>query len=374
MIRAHLYDADGHDREVALTDVRVGRLGAHQLLWVDAAAPTGDEISDIGRAFELRYDSLAALTRASRRPRLDSYGTYLQFDVGTIVERGDMAKARETPVDATSPAPRAAATGDQRLPAATVAPLRWDRLHLICGDRFVITVHERPLAFLDVFQRQDKGETRIGDLNGAALAASLLDMHLGTFFDAIERIEHAADELDDAVLARSGARGTLHTLAALRGEVADLRRLLALQREVVYGLSQPKFAALTGETAAPYLRTLNERFNRAIDAAESARALLLGSFELFATRTALETNDLVKILTFVTALLGALGVIAGVFGMNFPLGMFERRSPAFAAVLAGMGGLVLLAILVAWRRRWLTPQFGPEPPGEGERGPSPDER
>lgn len=362
MIRAQLYDADGHDREVALTEVRIGGLGSHRLLWVDAVAPTGDEMRDIGRAFELRDDSLAALTRASRRPRLDSYGTYLQFDVGTIVERGDGAAAEESRADPVSSAQRESIAGGQ-LPVVRSAPLRWDRLHLICGDRFVITAHDRPLAFLNVFQRQDKGETKIGDLNGAAFAASLLDMHLGTFFDAIERIEHAADELDDAVLARSGARGTLHTLAALRGEVADLRRLLALQREVVYGLSQPKFAALTGETAAPYLRTLNERFNRAIDAAESARALLLGSFELFATRTALETNDLVKILTFVTALLGALGVIAGVFGMNFSLEMFERRSPAFAAVLAGMGSLALLAVFVAWRRRWLTPQFGPEQPG-----------
>jgi len=367
MIRAQLYDADGHDREIALTEVRVGVLGSHQLLWLDAAAPTRDEMRDIGHTFELRDDSLAALTRASRRPRLDSYGTYLQFDVGTIVERGDAASAEETRTEAVSSPQRVTIAGDQRLPVVRSAPLRWDRLHLICGDRFVITVHDRPLPFLDVFQRQDKGETKIGVLNGAAFAASLLDMHLGTFFDAIERIEHAADELDDAVLARSGARGTLHTLAALRGEVADLRRLLALQREVVYGLSQPKFAALTGETAAPYLRTLNERFNRAIDAAESARALLLGSFELFATRTALETNDLVKILTFVTALLGALGVIAGVFGMNFPLGVFERRSPAFAAVLAGMGGLALLAVFVAWRRRWLTPQFGPEQPGNEAR-------
>ena len=63
--------------------------------------------------------------------------------------------------------------------------------------------------------------------------------------------------------------------------------------------------ALIGPTALHSLR------------ADRAREIVVGSFGLHATRTAQDTNQPVKMLTHVTVVIGLIGAIPGIFGMNF---------------------------------------------------------
>jgi len=105
--------------------------------------------------------------------------------------------------------------------------------------------------------------------------------------------------------------------------VSKLRALLVAQRDVFYGLSRPDFAIVTDSGAAPFYEALVHRFQRALDEVERSRDVVVGSFELFTSRTSQQTNDLVKVLTFLTAIVGFCAAIAGLMGMNFKLGFFE---------------------------------------------------
>ncbi len=48
-------------------------------------------------------------------------------------------------------------------------------------------------------------------------------------------------------------------------------------------------------------------------------------FELFSSRTALDTHRTMRTLTFLTVLIGALAVTAGVLGMNFQVEFFSSE-------------------------------------------------
>jgi Mg2+ and Co2+ transporter CorA len=85
---------------------------------------------------------------------------------------------------------------------------------------------------------------------------------------------------------------------------------------------------------------------------ENARELVVGSFELFATRTAQRTNDTMRVLTFVTVLLGTLAVVAGALGMNFKAPFFDTGADGFWIAIGAMGAIVLLSTLFARWRRW----------------------
>jgi Mg2+ and Co2+ transporter CorA len=89
-----------------------------------------------------------------------------------------------------------------------------------------------------------------------------------------------------------------------------------------------------------------------MDAIETARDLVVGSFELFATRTAQRTNDTMRVLTFVTVLLGSLAVAAGVLGMNFDAPFFQSGAQGFWTAIAGMAIVVVAALALARWRRW----------------------
>jgi Mg2+ and Co2+ transporter CorA len=70
------------------------------------------------------------------------------------------------------------------------------------------------------------------------------------------------------------------------------------------------------------------------------------------TRTAQRTNDIMRILTWASVTLLPAGVLAGVMGMNFQAGFFERPG-GFWVVVAAMVVMVGATLLVARRRGWL---------------------
>ena len=326
MIQAFLYNADGHDRAVELDERCIAELQERNLLWVDVLGRDRVELDRLAKLFGLLPGSLRELLRPQDELYLDNYGEYFQFDVTALApSNGNGGSGHRHPV----------------------------HLEFLVGARWLITVHDEDLPFLGSFREQDKGETLIGALSPSALAASLLDWHLSTYFDAESRIEASVDRLEDALLTRKTKRSVLSGVVALRRRASQLRRLLAAQRPVFYGLSRPDFVQVVESDAASHFRSLERRFERAVDAADHARELINASFELFATRTAESTNDLVRRLTFITMLLGAVGAIAGIFGMNFETPFLRSGPVGFWTVMSVLAVVVAASVLVARRKNWL---------------------
>ena len=63
-------------------------------------------------------------------------------------------------------------------------------------------------------------------------------------------------------------------------------------------------------------------------------------------------NNQVRRLTFVTLIVGGLGAIAGVWGMNFEVEYFKLAEVGFWWTIVGMGFYVLGAILFGKFLRW----------------------
>jgi magnesium transporter len=329
VIRAFLYNADGHDQEVEADEKCVAALDERTLLWVDVDSRERDDVDRLVRLFSLDRGSARELLNPQEAPYLDNYGEYFQFDVVALSSgtNGDLERALT-----------------KRHPI---------HLDFLVGPRWIITVHDGELPFLQAFRDQDKGETLIGALTPPALAASLLDWHLSAFFEAVTELEGFLDRLEEAMLARSARRSLLVGVVGMRRKVSELRHLLNLQRPVFYGLSRPDFTHILETDAAPHYRSLERRFERAVDAVDHTRELVEGSFELFTTRTAEATNELVRRLTFVTMMLGVVGAIAGIFGMNFETPYTQSGTMGFWVVIGTLSTFVVIAAAIARRRGWI---------------------
>ena len=256
MIRTFLYDADGHDQEVDLNAQCIAELNERSLLWIDVQGRERGEMERLVDLFSLDRGSLRELLNPQEALYLDNYGEYFQFDVIGLADaaegNGERALTRRHP----------------------------EHLEFLVGPRWIVTVHEGELPFLQAFRDQNKGETLIGALSPPALAASLLDWHLTTYFEAVTELEALLDRLDEALLGGSGRRSLLAGVVATRRRVSELRHLLAVQRPVFYGLSRPDFAQVVESDAAAHYRSLERRYERAVDAVDHARELVNGSFDL----------------------------------------------------------------------------------------------
>jgi magnesium transporter len=181
----------------------------------------------------------------------------------------------------------------------------------------------------------------------------MLDLHLSTYFRLLENLELEVDRVEEEMLTHAVDRGYLARLVELRRRVSQLRRSLFPQREIFCGLTRPDFALVAESEAAPHFQALNNSYERAIDSIEHAHDLVLGSFELFASRTAESTNNFLKALTFITLLLGVTGVVAGIFGMNFEVELWKTGGLGFWTVIAGMALIVVGSILYSRNKGWI---------------------
>ena len=266
MIKAYLYDAQGRDREVSLPEQGLPSLEEHQLLWIDVTGREPAEIDRLAAALELKSRSSEALKQGARTFTLANYGDYIHFDVAAI-------------------------DGKDRSSASSLKLTRSTRLDIAVGATWLLTVHDRPLSFLDDFREQDRGETLIGALTPSALAASLMDWHLETYLGALEDVEAFADRVDVRLLSGSNVRDDLlNELVAGRRFISSLRRSLSPQRSIFYGLCRPDIALIADTEALAAYKELERRFERVLDSIEHGRDLVQSSFDLFTTRTAETTN------------------------------------------------------------------------------------
>ena len=216
-----------------------------------------------------------------------------------------------------------------------------------------MTVHADELKFLQDFDDRVRADSGLGALDSASFLAALLDWHINSYFRVLETFEQAVDDLDEEVLLHPNDREFLEDLVDLRRRVGQLRRVLAPHREVFSGLARPDFQGLASTDAGPQFRALDDRFERAMDAAENARDLVLGSFDLYMAGTGRKTNDAVQLLTIVTVSLGIIGAVAGVMGTNFNVAFYKAGVKGFIYMLLGMGVLIASVLLVARRRKWI---------------------
>lgn len=309
--RALLYDASGHDRKVDdLAQVDPSLLGPEQLLWVD--------VSDFGPGHVHGLPPHLPISEVS----LEELGGLQIFD-------------------------------DHYRFAIALQDLKRSKLGFVVGKTWLLTLSETRPSFFDEFVEADRGETLKGRMSPTALMATLIIRQLEIFRNEVASVDGAIDKLDETILRSREKRTPLGALAVLRRRVAALRAGLGDQRAVIHSLVGPDFFAHVTSDDQPFLVEINRVFERMEDDVSRARDTVIGSFELYASRVAQDTNQLLKALTIATVITGIVGAVAGVFGMNFDTFIPHTGMNGFLIVTGGMlfASAVLVAIAV-WRR-WI---------------------
>jgi magnesium/cobalt transport protein CorA len=319
-VRAYLYDAEGKDREVPL-DEATANLSVKQLLRVDLTAFGESEVRRVAVKLGLPREAAENLLEPTRRPRLDNYGEFFQLVIDAIQDDGK--------------------------------GFRTEELDFVVGPNVVVTAHREPIDFLESFDRRVRGDTRMGQLDAPAFLAALLDWHITNYFRAVENLEAEVDRLDERALNSREDRDLLPELVRLRQRVASIRRALTPHREVYSALVRPDLTPVAESNSAAHFGILHDRLERAIEAAENARELLVGSFAIHTTQVAQRTNDIVKALTLISLVLLPMSTLAGIMGMNMKARIFESGDPGFWGVVALMALGALGTLLFARRRRWI---------------------
>lgn len=229
-----------------------------------------------------------------------------------------------------------------------------ERIDCIVGERWVVTVHDRPIAVLDDFRDRTTGSGTTGRLDGPSFLAGLLEWALGEYARAFETVEAELEELDVHVLEGEveDTEEALRRLVSLRRDIGSLHRSLTAHREPFVALTHPELDALSSEDSARRFGVLVERFDVTVQAGRDARASVVASFDVLMARTEHRTNEILKVLTLASVLFLPGSLIAGILGMNFRVSLFDHPG-LFWLVVALVLAIVVGTTTVARRRSWI---------------------
>ncbi len=320
-VRAFLYDSDAEDKEIELTAASFSALTQRQLLWIDLSEFDDEELRRVSDILHLTPEAVQNLQQQLRRPRLDIYGDYFHINVTVI-------------------------SADKKIFSTC-------ELDFIAGHSYVLTAHREPVAFLQYFSDQVKADSQLGKLETANLISALLDWFITDYFRAIEEFQAEVDTLENLALRFRSEKNMLTQLVTQRRRASLIRRALAPHREVFAALARPDFHTLAASSDSGTFRTLHDRLERALEAVDNARDLIIGTFDVFATQTTQRTNHTIKLLTLVSVALLPASVIACLMGMNFHTRFFETGERGFWTVIGSIVAIAATTLILAWRNKWL---------------------
>jgi magnesium transporter len=240
--------------------------------------------------------------------------------------------------------------------------LRNERLHSeqisIClGHKTVLTFQESPGDVWDPIRvRINTKGSRLRQNDASFLSYCLIDAMVDHCFPILEHYGDRLHELEEDALDRPDVT-TIQEIHAFNRELMLLRRAIWPMRELVLALHREPHECLS-ENARVYLKDVYDHSVQIIDIIETYRELAASLTETYATLMGNKLNEVVKVLTIMSAVFTPPTFLASVWGMNFA-NMPEIRSSWAEPWVYPIGFWVLSigssAGMLLWfkSRRWL---------------------
>ena len=303
--------------------LRLVRADKGLLIWVNLFAPTPEEATSILEdVFSFHPLAIEDCLAASRYPKIEDYEDYLYMVMHAVAFNKE----------------------DQ---------FRTTELDLFIGKSFLVTHHSEPLASvtstIERIQKNPASITRGMDRVAHFLLDTMVDAYQPVLVDLTKEI----GTLEDTVfLSRDPEPTVIREFRARKKELSDLQQIVRPQRDVVNRLARGEFK-LIRPILLPYFRDLLGNLNRIETTAASLADQLYMTLDVFLNKASYETNEVIKVLTLMTAITTPTLLVGTWYGMNFH-DMPELDYP-HAYPIAAIITVASTILLIIWLRRkhWL---------------------
>ena len=221
------------------------------------------------------------------------------------------------------------------------------------GKNFVVTFHVERFQSIKTVKEHIRSSTFACQRGPAYLLHQILDRLVDLYLPLVDEFDESITVLEERVFGmKRGNNLILEEIMDLRRSVARLKRISSRQLEVLYRMSHGEFPQIPA-TILPFFRDVHDHLLRITDLAESYRDLIGGLFDIHFAVVSNRTNDVMKTLAVVSAIILPLTLIAGIYGMNFENMPELKTQNGYWLTLAGMGLLTIVLLFYFWRKGWV---------------------
>ena len=317
--------------EKDIDDLRTVRTLFHEwpVTWIDVAG-LGDlsVITALGEIFNIHRLALEDVINVHQRPKVELYKGYCYIVLRSVV---DAEKHRS------------------------------EQISIFLGRNFVLSFRERSGDHFDpVIQRVREGTGRMRTAGPDHLTYALIDAVIDRYFPVLERFGESIEGIEDAIIAEPH-NALVSRIHDLRQGLLILRRAAWPMREAMNILFRDPIPFIDDEERI-YLRDCYDHMVQIIDLLENYRDVASGLMEVYLSSISNRTNEIMKVLTILTAVFVPLTLISGIYGMNFspqasPYNMPELHWRWGYPFALGLMAVVATALLLYFHfKGWLGSQ------------------
>ncbi|MFC1941539.1 magnesium/cobalt transporter CorA [Chloroflexota bacterium] len=292
------------------------------LLWVDTSETTNEDGHFLENVFKFHQLAIEdCISTNIHPPKVDEFGDYI-----FIIVHG-VNYAVESEVVNTA------------------------ELAIFLGKNYVVSSHSYPLLSVEFVKQLVERDGRPMRRSADFLAYSIVDALVDNVLPTIDKMTETAETIEEEVI-RQPQQSTLEAILKLKRSAVNLHRVMAPQREVLNRMSRGDFK-LIGEDARIFYRDIYDHIVRIEDLNQTVRDMTDNALATYMSSIANKQNEIMKILSIVAAIFLPLGLITGIFGMNFANMPELNLSWGYYAVIGFIGFAILIILGVFWTRGWV---------------------
>jgi len=305
----------------------------NEVLWVDAQDPTDSEMKELKDYFSLDERNVQELTQEGVRSRIDEHEDRV-FCLLNFPNRERFVSEGKMEILAT----------------------------LVCSN-WLLTLHKGYSELTCAVYK------KIGSHGYFSLSlAPSTDIMLYIFLDLVTSEYYPVSDLvfekiealnqDALMLFRERSRQTNSgfgmQLIKVRERLVALRQSLSPLREIMGRITRGEFALVQGVNL-PRFGDLYDRTIQLIEVVDTHREDLTNIRDILVNVQTVNTNNIIRVLTIISAIFLPLTLIAGIYGTNFTLGSVpETSNPyGFYIMIGIMISIACFLALIFKLRKWI---------------------
>ncbi len=221
------------------------------------------------------------------------------------------------------------------------------------GSNFVVTFHVERFLSIKAVKQHIRSSTFHCQRGAAYLMHHILDELVDLYMPIVDDFDTAINALEDRVFdMKRNSNVVLAEVMDVRRSVARLKRISSRQLEVLYRMSHGEFPQIP-TNVLPFFRDVHDHLQRISDLAEGYRDLVAGLFDIHFAVVGNRTNDVMKTLAVLSAIILPLSLLSGIYGMNFDILPGKDWQHGYWITIGVMALITVILLIYFWRRGWI---------------------
>jgi magnesium transporter len=223
-----------------------------------------------------------------------------------------------------------------------------DIFQVVLSQRFLLTLHKGPVAFLSAVRRDYKQDFQRFAKSPSFLVYELWDHLIDNYLSVQKRMEERVEQLQNELRAPRVDDAVFGRISELGADLLHFRKILLPARAVLTDLSTRRTLFIS-ETTQSFLHNMVGTVEHVLQDLLVDRDILSESLNLYMSLVSHRTNEVMKRLTVVSVVFLPLTFLCGVYGMNFEH-LPELRWRHGYELFWALVGVIVLTLLGFMRR------------------------